>query len=226
MRSFFSSGFSALSVLSPVAAVALVFWRPGTWSPFSHCLFWPGGGNISGPCLIFGGREERIARLAGGAFDMAHEFKTQRRVTFADTDCAGIAHFSGFFRYMEDAEHEFLRSLGLSVQHESEDGSVVGFPRISAHCEFSRAVRFEDVVDIHLWLSGRRKSVLEYSFRLSCEGQEVAIGELVVIACRVTPDPALEVADLPAPFADQLEVAPYEPLEFRSRTGKQSGGDS
>ena len=46
---------------------------------------------------------------------MPYEFRCRQRVEFADTDMAGIVHFSNFFRYMERAEHEFLRSLGLSV---------------------------------------------------------------------------------------------------------------
>jgi acyl-CoA thioesterase FadM len=41
---------------------------------------------------------------------MASEYRSQRRVEFAETDMAGVAHFSNFFRYMEMAEHEFLRS--------------------------------------------------------------------------------------------------------------------
>src|SRR5215831_6794970 len=46
---------------------------------------------------------------------MPEPFRTQRRVEFADTDMAGIVHFANFFRYMEAAEVEFLRSRGLSV---------------------------------------------------------------------------------------------------------------
>src|SRR5688572_30626127 len=47
-------------------------------------------------------------------------YKTSRRIEFRDTDAAGIAHFSVFFTFMEEAEHEFLRHVGLSVhvQHE------------------------------------------------------------------------------------------------------------
>ena len=41
--------------------------------------------------------------------------ESTRRVEFADTDAAGIAHFSAFFAWMEETEHEFLRSRGLSV---------------------------------------------------------------------------------------------------------------
>ena len=36
---------------------------------------------------------------------MTFEFHTTRRIQFAETDMAGIVHFSNFFRYMEEAEH-------------------------------------------------------------------------------------------------------------------------
>ena len=65
---------------------------------------------------------------------MAEPFRVTRLVEFGDTDMAGIAHFSVFFRYMEAAEHAYLRSLGLSVAMEWE-GERVGFPRVSAACD-------------------------------------------------------------------------------------------
>ena len=46
---------------------------------------------------------------------MAKTFTTQRMVEFSDTDMAGIMHFASFFHYMESVEHEFIRSLGLSI---------------------------------------------------------------------------------------------------------------
>ena len=46
---------------------------------------------------------------------MGFDFTHQRQVEFAETDMAGIVHFANFFRWMESAEHAFLRSLGHSV---------------------------------------------------------------------------------------------------------------
>ncbi|MCA9225545.1 MAG: acyl-CoA thioesterase, partial [Planctomycetales bacterium] len=64
---------------------------------------------------------------------MGERFRTQRRVEFCETDAAGIAHFSAFFTYMEQAEHALLRELGTSVvRHEGE--AVVSWPRVSASC--------------------------------------------------------------------------------------------
>ena len=36
-------------------------------------------------------------------------------VLIAWTDMAGIVHFSNFYKWMEQCEHEFFRSLGLSI---------------------------------------------------------------------------------------------------------------
>ena len=41
---------------------------------------------------------------------MTAPFRVSRRVDFADTDMAGIIHFSNYFRYMEFAEVAFLRA--------------------------------------------------------------------------------------------------------------------
>src|SRR5205809_6898622 len=76
-------------------------------------------------------------------------FRTQRRVEFSDTDMAGIMHFARFFHYMEQVEHEFLRTRGLSVIMDWE-GRPLGFPRVSAHCDYQIPVLFEEVFDVTL----------------------------------------------------------------------------
>lgn len=53
-------------------------------------------------------------------------FHWRRRVEFSETDMAGIAHFSSFIIYMEQAEHALLRSLGTSVFRASERPSSEG----------------------------------------------------------------------------------------------------
>ena len=62
-------------------------------------------------------------------------YRTTRRVEFRDTDAAGIMHFSAFFNYMEQVEHEFLRHLGMSVLARDEEGAI-SWPRVSASCDY------------------------------------------------------------------------------------------
>ena len=154
---------------------------------------------------------------------MAYEYRYRRRINFAETDLAGIAHFSNYYRYMEEAEHDFLRSLGFSVHHRAEGEREVGFPRVASRCEYRRPVRFEDELEIHVWVSLKNMKMIEYSFRLECEGEEVAIGRMLTIACAVDGEGGIESVPLPAGIDAALEVAPYPRLEFRS---DRAGGDS
>jgi len=57
---------------------------------------------------------------------MPEPFQTSRLVEFHDTDMAGIMHFASFFIYMESAEHELYRSLGLSIHSIVEDEHIAG----------------------------------------------------------------------------------------------------
>jgi acyl-CoA thioester hydrolase len=138
---------------------------------------------------------------------MIHEFSTRRRVEFADTDCAGIIHFTNYYRYMEEAEHAFLRSLGLSVRWPAEGGEI-GFPRLSASCEFLRPARFEDVLDIRLEVRRKGRTSITYAFAFSKDGEEVARGEVTAVACQVGQDGKIRPVPLPGAFAEKIGEAP------------------
>jgi acyl-CoA thioester hydrolase len=137
----------------------------------------------------------------------AWEFESRRRVEFAETDCAGIIHFTNYYRYMEEAEHAFLRSLGLSVRWPVEGGEV-GFPRLAASCEFLRPVRFEDVLDIRLTVKRKGRTSLTYSFEFSKCGEPVARGEVTAVACRAGKDGAIRPVPLPEEFDRMIGEAP------------------
>jgi len=59
---------------------------------------------------------------------MSQVYTFRRRIEFRETDMAGIVHFSNFFAYMEQAEHDFLRSVGMGVICEA-DGKKISWPR-------------------------------------------------------------------------------------------------
>jgi len=140
------------------------------------------------------------------------EFKLTRQVEFSETDMAGIMHFSNFFRYMEAAEHAFFRSLGTSIH---EAGSPLGWPRVHAGCDFKRPLRFEDTVEISLFVTEKKKKSLVYTFvfrKLNEQpAREVARGRLVV-ACVKRDKPGGKMKGIPIPkaIADKIEVAQGE----------------
>src|SRR5690606_23055668 len=107
-------------------------------------------------------------------------FHTTRLVEFSDTDIAGIMHFAAFFRYMESAEHELLRSVGLSV-HSTSGGETISFPRVAASCNFSSPARCEDTLDIEIAVKRLGNKSVTYQFLIRHDGREVANGEMASV---------------------------------------------
>lgn len=142
-----------------------------------------------------------------------YEFHTTRRIEFADTDMAGIVHFSRYFIFMETAEHDFLRSLGHPVHFEHE-GREIGWPRVAVSCQYLKPARLDDVLDIRVRVrrKGRRSMTYEIVFR---RGEEkLAEGQVTTICCAVHHGPgltrSLEAIPIPAFLADQIEEAPID----------------
>ena len=135
---------------------------------------------------------------------MTASFRVSRRVDFADTDMAGIIHFSNYFRYMEFAEVAFLRSRGLSVTMPWGEENV-SFPRVSATCDFLYPVRFDDVVDIEVRVERVGRKSVTYSFDFTHRGKPVAKGRLSAVCCRIRPGVHdLESIEIPAEIRTRL----------------------
>ncbi|MFV1966420.1 MAG: acyl-CoA thioesterase [Pirellulaceae bacterium] len=134
---------------------------------------------------------------------MTAHFNTQRRVEFCETDTAGIAHFSAFFPYMEQAEHALFRQLGLSVVLEDEEG-ILSWPRVKAQCDYRGAVKFEDVLDISVCVEKLGTRSVTYAFEFSHEGRPVATGSLTSVCCRIEQGKPPRSVTIPAWIAEKL----------------------
>jgi YbgC/YbaW family acyl-CoA thioester hydrolase len=143
---------------------------------------------------------------------MSAPFRTSRRVEFADTDMAGIAHFANFFRYMEAAEVDYLQALGLSVDVQWE-GERLGFPRVAASCDYLRPVTFPEVLQIEVRVDRVGRKSLSYAFDFFSGGEPVARGRVVSVCCRVIgPERRLEAIPIPDALRARLtQGRPPEP---------------
>ena len=110
------------------------------------------------------------------------EFVYQRRVEFADTDMGGILHFASFFRYVEEAEHAFLRTRGLSVVQPHENG-FLSWPRVSAQCDYLSPARFGDVLNIRVEVSRIGSKSITYEFHITLGETEIANARIVAVCC-------------------------------------------
>lgn len=137
---------------------------------------------------------------------MPATFTTKRRVEFAETDAAGIVHFANFYRWMEEAEHEYFRSLGLSIMHQEEDGSLTSWPRVAADCTFEAPARFEDEIEVRLDVShmGSRSLTIGVEFLLA--GKRLAYGNLKTVCCRIVHGEKMRSIEIPRRYRDKIVV--------------------
>jgi acyl-CoA thioester hydrolase len=132
------------------------------------------------------------------------EFRLRRRVQFYETDVAGIVHFSWFFRYMEEAEHALWREAGLSIHPTQSD---IGWPRVSASCDFHRPLRFEQEFDVDIRVTDVTKRTISYSCVMTQDGQKIATGSLKIACVRKGTDGGMRSIDIPPDIAARFGSA-------------------
>jgi YbgC/YbaW family acyl-CoA thioester hydrolase len=113
---------------------------------------------------------------------MGQEFAVVRRVAFCETDMAGVMHFSNYLRWMEDVEHAFWRSLGISV-HIRDGVCDVSWPRVNVSCEYLAPLRFEDEVRLALRLVRIGGKSIEFAVEFHRGGQLAARGRTTAVCC-------------------------------------------
>jgi len=109
-------------------------------------------------------------------------FKTSLRVTWADTDAAGVVHYSNYFRFFERAEEEFYASLGFTFSAFRDSG--LWLPRVEALCQYKKPSRYNDILEIEVSVEDLREKVFRLGFKVTnkVSGDLLALGHLVIVA--------------------------------------------
>lgn len=138
---------------------------------------------------------------------MPSEFSITRQVEFAETDMAGIVHFANFFRWMEACETALYRSLGLPLIS-FVPGQVVGWPRVNVSCSYRAPLRFNDTVEVKLFVKklNTRSITYVFQFRKGCE--VVATGEVTAVCVTSNAQGGMTAQSIPADVRAQLQEAP------------------
>ena len=131
-------------------------------------------------------------------------FTTRRLVEFSHTDAAGVVHFSEYARYFESAEHEFLRSHGLSVSMQ-HGGRHLSWPRASLDFDFFHPLRFEDEVAIELGVERIGTTSATYLAEFYLKGRLCAKGRCTTVCCEMA-DNEMNCVDIPTSFRKALST--------------------
>ena len=131
-------------------------------------------------------------------------YRYARRVQFAETDQAGIVHFSWYFRYMEEAEHALWRAAGLSI---ASADRVVMFPRVAASFEYEAPLRFEDEFEVEIGIETISRRSIRYVCTIRRAETTIATGSMTVACATKTTGEPLRGTDIPDDIASRLQ--PY-----------------
>jgi YbgC/YbaW family acyl-CoA thioester hydrolase len=134
---------------------------------------------------------------------VATGFRYRRRVQFAETDLAGIAHFSAFFRFMEEAEHALWRAAGLSIGAAETTG---GWPRVSAAFEYRSPLRFEDEFDVTVQIAAATRRSIQYGFTIMRDDTLVGTGTMTAV-CTRKDGGQLRAVEIPSDLVSRLQAA-------------------
>jgi YbgC/YbaW family acyl-CoA thioester hydrolase len=128
-----------------------------------------------------------------------------RRIEFSQTDAAGLMHFSTYFIFMEAAEAELFRRLGIRLLW-AQGEETFGFPRVDCQCSFRQPLAFDDPVRIELAIEAVRANRIHYRFSFhGPEDRLCAEGSMVTACVAKGPDGRLRPIPLPEMTRKQLE---------------------
>lgn len=145
---------------------------------------------------------------------MLAEFTQTRRVQFAETDLAGVLHHANYFRYMEEVEHAFWRSMGLCIL--SPDGDrTISWPRVAVACEYFAPAHFENELDLRLRVTHVGGRSVGYEIEFVRDGRPIAIGKVTAVCCEMK-DGRFGPTDIPTVIRTKL-LAAYQPAQTDSR---------
>ena len=68
------------------------------------------------------------------------------RVRYAETDKMGVVYYANYFVWFEVARADLLRTQGWSYREMEHSG--VSLPVIEAHCDYRRAARYDDELEV------------------------------------------------------------------------------
>ena len=128
------------------------------------------------------------------------EYRYKRRVQFADTDLAGVVHFSWIARYMEEAEHALWRAAGLSIV---PPDSMLAFPRVAVSIDFKAPLYFEDEFEVHVRLTAVSKRTFTYAHTITRGDTIIATGTMTAACVRKSPPP-MKAVEIPAEILAHL----------------------
>lgn len=95
------------------------------------------------------------------------------RVRYAECDQMGFLHHSVYALYLEEARTEQMRSKGITYKEMEDNGLIM--PLRSMSFEFKKAGRYDDLLDIEVWVAEKPTIRCTFHYRIiNQHGEELS----------------------------------------------------
>lgn len=112
-----------------------------------------------------------------------HErYQLHRAVHFAETDASGAVHFTNILRYIEEAEHAFLRTKNLPVFNSSTFR-----PRVHISCDYRQPIRCFDEIEVRLEVIAIGNTSTTWKFSVTRDNIICAEGKMITVTLQDMP---------------------------------------
>ncbi len=131
-------------------------------------------------------------------------FSIPIRVYYEDTDAGGVVYYANYLKFMERARSEWLRAIGFEQNELSRNEGVL-FAVRAAHVEYLRPARFNDQLEVTVFLEKRGAASLTFRQEVRRADSVLCTGEIRV-ACLAAGD--FTPCAIPAPVVARIERKP------------------
>src|SRR6476646_9021703 len=99
------------------------------------------------------------------------KFTIEERVRWGDVDAARIIFYGAYIRFFEFAETELFRGVGLpyGVMFDELD---IWLPRVHLECDFHRAARLDDLLEVSVWVARIGTKSMKLNFQVRRKGSD------------------------------------------------------
>jgi acyl-CoA thioester hydrolase len=133
------------------------------------------------------------------------KFTIEERVRWGDVDAARIIFYGAYIRFFEYAETELFREVGLQYGV-MFDELKVWLPRVHLECDFNRAARLDDLLEVSVFVGRFGTKSMRLDFEVRRNGEEELIAAAHFVLAAVNQD-TFETVPIPAELRERL--APY-----------------
>ena len=140
----------------------------------------------------------------------SQKFTIEERVRWGDVDAANIIFYGSYIRFFEIAETELFRAVGMPYG-KIFDELDIWLPRVHLECDFHRAARMDDLLEVSVYVGRIGTTSLRLNFEVRRKTEDGTIEKDLMASAHfvlVSTD-RKDLKPLPVPEQLRRALEPY-----------------